>query len=307
MNKTYELQFEIETACLLNCIHCSSAGSRLLSKRQYSDEDMLRVLKLFQGKTRVVLTGGEPLLYCHIQELCEQISAQLPLSCIELYTTGNLANMRSIDEALAIRLKTSRVNTCCFSIYSNSAEIHDRWTQKAGSFRNTIESVTALKRAGISPKAHLVLTRWNVNDVNDLIHYCESIGMEEIRILKLAPAGNAQLNWDCISLPYVTQNAIIKQVASWRNESTIPITIAGYPKIMACRSFPDAKGCQAGVNLLYIDACGDIYPCACAKAKSETLRICNIVEINKLSDYLQKMADIEFFIDCLNSADYTQN
>ena len=110
--------------------------------------------------------------------------------------------MRSIDEALAIRLKTSRVNTCCFSIYSNSAELHDRWTQKAGSFRNTIESVTALKRAGISPKAHLVLTRWNVNDVNDLIHYCESIGMEEVRILKLAPAGNAQLNWDCISLPY---------------------------------------------------------------------------------------------------------
>ena len=40
MDKFFELQFEIETACLLDCIHCSSANSRLLAKRKYSEEDI---------------------------------------------------------------------------------------------------------------------------------------------------------------------------------------------------------------------------------------------------------------------------
>lgn len=80
MDKFFELQFEIETACLLDCIHCSSTNSRLLAKRQYSDEDILRLLDLYTGETRVILTGGEPLLYKHIFELCKQISLKSPLS-----------------------------------------------------------------------------------------------------------------------------------------------------------------------------------------------------------------------------------
>lgn len=271
MDKFFELQFEIETACLLDCIHCSSTNSRLLAKRQYSDEDILRLLDLYTGETRVILTGGEPLLYKHIFELCKQISLKSPLSKIGIYTTGNIENMRPIDESMAHQLKTLQVDECYFSIYSISSELHDIWTQRVGSFSNTIASVASLKKAGISSKAHLVLNRHNISSVKEIIRFCDSIGMDEVRILKLAPAGNAQINWDNISLPLYTQDDIIKQILSSRNEFTISITVAGYPTIMPCRNFPNAKGCQAGLNLLYIDSYGDIYPCACAKAKDDNL------------------------------------
>lgn len=301
MDKFFELQFEIETACLLDCIHCSSANSRLLAKRQYSDEDILRLLDLFTGETRVILTGGEPLLYKHIFELCKQISLKSPLSKIGIYTTGNIENMRPIDESMAHQLKTLQVDECYFSIYSISAELHDIWTQRAGSFSNTIDSVASLKKAGISSKAHLVLNRHNINSVKEIIRFCELIGMDEVRILKLAPAGNAQINWDNISLPLSTQDNIIKQIVSSRNEFTISITVAGYPTIMPCRNFPNAKGCQAGMNLLYIDSYGDVYPCACAKANAEKFKICNIIEIEKLKNYLHSMSKVECRQDCLNS------
>ena len=301
MNKFFELQFEIETACLLDCIHCSSANSRLLTKRQYSDEDILRLLELFHGKIRVILTGGEPLLYKHVFELCKQISLKSLLSKIGIYTTGNIKNMRPIDEPMAHQLKALQVDECYFSIYSTSAELHDTWTKKARSFSNTIDSVTNLKKAGISSKAHLVLNKYNINSVKKIIHFCKSIGMDEVRILKLAPAGNAQINWDNISLPLSTQNNVIKQIISNRNEFTISITVAGYPKIMPCRNFPNAKGCQAGLNLLYIDSYGDVYPCACTKANAEKFKICNIVEIGKLKNHLYNMSKVECYADCLNS------
>ena len=301
MDKFYELQFEIETACLLDCVHCSSANSRLLAKRQYSDEDILRVLELFHGETRVILTGGEPLLYNHIFELCKQISLKSPLSKIGIYTTGNIENMRPIDEPMAHQLKALQVDECYFSIYSTSPDVHDTWTQKAGSFLNTIDSIASLKKVGILSKAHLVLNRHNINSVQEIICFCESIGMDEVRILKLAPAGNAQTNWNNISLQLYRQDNIIKQIVSSRNEFMISITVAGYPTIMPCRNFPNAKVCQAGINLLYIDSYGDVYPCACAKANTEKFKICNIIEIEKLKKYMHSMSKVECYQDCLNT------
>ena len=301
MDKFYEIQFEIETACLLNCVHCSSASSRLLSRRPFSNSDILKMLELFYGKTRVILTGGEPLLYNHFFELCKQISLKSPLSKIGIYTTGNIANMRPIDESMARLLKESKVDECYFSIYSISPETHDKWTQKAGSFSNTIESIASLKKVGISPKAHLVLTRENINYLQKIINFCESIGMDEVRILKLAPAGNAQTNWEKISISQSLQDNVIKEVVSHRNKYKIPITLAGYPQIMPCRNFPGSKGCQAGTNLLYVDSYGDIYPCACAKSNPKRFKICNIVEIDKLKDYLYDASNTEFREQCLNS------
>lgn len=70
---------------------------------------------------------------------------------------------------------------------------------------------------------------------------------------------------------------------------------------MPCRNFPNAKRCQAGINLLYIDSCGDVYLCACAKANAEKYKICNIIEIEKLKNYLYNMSEVECHQHCLTS------
>ena len=69
----YELQFEIENACLLDCVHCSSADMRRNGLRRYSDEDLLKFISLFMGKTHIYFTGGEPLLYENLLNLFTQI------------------------------------------------------------------------------------------------------------------------------------------------------------------------------------------------------------------------------------------
>lgn len=210
---------------------------------------------------------------------------------IGLYSTGNCADFQPITKAFAQSMKQSGICDCYFSIYSDQREEHDRWTNRIGSFQNTIDSVQELSAAGILPKAHLVLTRENYQKLGRVIHFCKEIGMNEIRILRLAPSGNAKINWDKIGIPMETQNEQIKRLVQERDSHSVRLTFAGYPSVHPCRSFPDAQKCQAGTNLLYIDSRGDIYPCACTKQNPTKYKICNIVETDSIRRYLECFAE----------------
>ena len=71
-------------------------------------------------------------------------------------------------------------------------------------------------------------------------------------------------------------------------------------KLSPCRSFQDASFCQAGINLLYIDHSGDVFPCACAKQFANSTRICNIKELGLMEKYIDAFNEIPFHEKCLN-------
>lgn len=298
-NKFYELQFEVETNCLLNCVHCSSADSRR-ERRAYSDDAILDFLQFFPGHVHIYFTGGEPLLYAGLLHLCERIQATKTGTDIGIYSTGNCAGSQPISPEFAQRLKQAGVCDCYFSIYSNKQEEHDRWTNCAGSFQNTLDSIRALSSAGILPKAHLVLTRESQHKLREVICFCQEIHLAEARILRLAPSGNAKINWNNIGIPLDTQNDHIQRLIQERESYPLRLTFAGYPTLHPCRAFPDAQKCQAGTNLLYIDAKGDIYPCACTKQNTAKYRICNILETDILRKHLEYLAEKDCYPTCFN-------
>ena len=59
----WELQFEIETKCSLNCVHCSSFEMRQHKNRYYTDDDLINFIKLFETSLHIYFTGGEPINY----------------------------------------------------------------------------------------------------------------------------------------------------------------------------------------------------------------------------------------------------
>lgn len=298
-SKFYELQFEIETSCLLDCVHCSSANSHR-EERAYSDEAILDFLQLFSGHVHIYFTGGEPLLYADLSCLCERIHAAKPDTDIGIYSTGNCSGFQPISTELAQSLKHAGVCDCYFSIYSNNQEEHDQWTNHAGSFQNTLDSIRRFSTAGILPKAHLILTRENQRKLSEVICFCQEIGLVKVRILRLAPSGNAKINWDNIGIPLEAQNDYIRRLIQEREDYPIRLTFAGYPTLHPCRAFPDAQKCQAGTNLLYIDASGDIYPCACTKQDAAKYKICNIREIDILRKHLEYLSKKNCYPTCFN-------
>jgi len=298
-SKFYELQFEIESSCLLNCVHCSSAGSRK-ETRTYSDEDILKILQLFPGPVHIYFTGGEPLLYEGLPQLCREIHAAKANADIGIYSTGNCTGLQPISEELAQSLKESGICDAYFSIYSDVCEEHDRWTGQAGSFQNTINSIKSLSAVGVLPKAHLVLTRMNQYKLNEVICFCRELSLVEVRILRLAPSGNAKINWGNIGIPLEIQNDRIRHLIQNKDCYPLHLTFAGYPALHPCRAFPSAQKCQAGTNLLYIDSRGDVYPCACAKQDPARYRLCGISETDILRSYLEHWEEKDCHPTCLN-------
>ncbi len=293
----WELQFEIEPSCFLNCVHCSSLEMRQSGMRHYSDNNLVDFLKLISSPTCIYFTGGEPINYSNLPALCAKIKNEINDVKIGLYSTGNQYETNYIDENLAKILRDSGIEDCYFSIYSNSEEEHDAWTGVLGSFANSISSINSVKKFGIVPKAHIVLTKTNYNKINAVIEFAKSLGIRDVRILRLTPCGAAKYNWDTIGMPLDEQNRVIEDLISNKQQYyNVNLSFAGYPKLSPCRPFADAKGCEAGIKLLYIDIYGDIYPCACAKGKD---KICNIKEHEKVLEYIESQ-NLTYRSQCLN-------
>ena len=296
----YEIQFEIENSCLLDCIHCSSLETRKSGRRTYTDEDLLSFLSLFSDNVHIYFTGGEPLLYYNLLPLCEEIKTRCSPISIGLYTTGNCKGFVPVSENFAIDMKNNGVVDCFFSLYRHDSSIHDRWTGKPGSYGNTINSVKNVTSAGIITKAHVVINKDNYQVLNKMIDFCKEVGIKEIRFLKLVRAGSAAAHWDEIGLPEKVQNSAIKDMINTDVKNDIRISVSGYPTFHPCRSFEGAKGCQAGINLLYVDALGDVYPCACTKNRPEIYKICNIKEQEKMRVYIESQKNVGHHEHCLN-------
>jgi len=300
MNKWFELQFEIENRCLLDCVHCSSAEMRKSAGRKYSDDDIIAFIAEFKEPVHVYFTGGDPILYENLIPLCQGIKERKLDVEIGLYTTGNCAYSQPVSEEMALQLYEAGVRDCYLSMYSMSSAEQDAWTRKPNSYRNTLISAERLRAAGIQVKAHVVLSKINYLHVNNLVELCKNLGFAEVRILKLTPSGNAMHNWDQIGLPLDIQNDLIEDMISKKNLYDVKMSFSGYPNLHPCRSSPAAKRCQAGTNLLYITSSGDVYPCACTVRAPEKYRIGNILDIPGIFKYLSENYSKGFNETCLN-------
>lgn len=298
-NREYELQFEIENACTLDCIHCSSFAMRHSGKRLYTDEKMVEFIACFQGPVHVYLTGGDPVLYPNLISLCQSISSCKEDVSVGLYTTGNYSYRQPIPQSLATHLSHSGVTDCYFSIYNSMSEAHDMVTGCPGSFKNTLASVDACLAAGIQPKAHLVLCRQNYEMIEDIIAFCRDKGFIEVRILKLTPAGNAENHWDKIGIPMERQRERIVSLIQRKDQFNITLSFSGYPSLYPCRASKSAVQCQAGTNLLYVTLSGDVYPCACAVRFGDRYKLGNVADVCEVRTNLNVQYPNECNRDCL--------
>lgn len=303
-NHFYELQIEIETSCLLNCIHCSSAISRKSGIRKYSDTALLNFISLFQNKSHIYFTGGEPLLNNNLFALSNKITTLFPSIHVGLYTSGNQFELTPISENLAIKMYQSNIKDCYFSIYSDVEHEHDLWTATKGSFKNTLESISQTMKNGIEAKAHLVLNRFNKNKLEQIIEFCQTLEMKEVRILKLTPSGTAKENWNSIGVSLDEQNQLIEQLILKQKEFSTKLSFSGVPHLFPCRSFINSYGCQAGNHLLYVNSSGDIYPCACTQQNPSKFKICNIHDLAQIKKYISEANYHSYNQTCLNDTAY---
>lgn len=297
-----EIHFEIENRCLLDCKHCSSRDMRINEKCRcgYGLEDIKKMISILKDPIHIYFTGGEPLINHNITKYIKELKEFREGLDIGVFTCGivnSFGKLRSISSQEARYYKLIGLSNCYISIYDLDSKVHSEITNMNESLKYTLQTIENFKNEGINVKIHLVLNRYNIDKIDEIIQKLAVLGVTEVRILRLVKSGSAIDNWDSIGVSYEYQNKVINNIIKNKDRYNINITISGFPKEVPCRPFSEAYMCQGGTNVLYVELNGDVYPCACTKS-NEQFKIAHISEIDLINRYRINCSD--YNNDCLN-------
>ena len=297
-----EIQVEISRNCPLNCIHCSSKELRARSeKRKFYNKDLVQLINYIEEDKQIFFTGGEPLCYSGLQTLCKEIGS-IPNTSIGLFTCGILeknGRLFAINHQFAEKLRSIGIRKCYLSIYGVDASSHNSISNEP-SYDLTCESIKVLNAAGISTNAHVVLMKNTVEHFDKIVESISSMGIDSVRVLRLAKVGSAIDNWDLIGVNSSIQKQTVEHIIDTSRQQNKNVSISGFPELVPCRLALDAVGCQRGKKVLYITYEGDVFPCACTKGNAN-MCLGNLKHMHTILSRMNEYKCVSHFPTCINS------
>ncbi len=144
---------------------------------------------LNEGIRRVVLSGGEPTLHPRFFEIIK-LAKNLGYRHIQVISNGRMFAYKDfLDSAV-----NAGVNEVTFSIHGHQAILHDKQTQVRGSFIQSLTGLlNALKEANLIVNVDVVINKFNVRYLTDILKFFINLGVSEFDLLQVMPFGRA---WD---------------------------------------------------------------------------------------------------------------
>ncbi|MBN1806178.1 MAG: radical SAM protein [Sedimentisphaerales bacterium] len=311
-NRILRLLFwETTIECNLTCAHC---------RRLESDEAAFKDLTTDQAKNLIeqlarlggaqpmmpvlVLSGGEPL--CR-EELFELVAhAKAAGITPALATNGTL-----IDSKVAGQIKESGIVRIAVSLDGATAEVHNKLRRLEGSFERAIEGIKYLREKELAVQINITLTKYNAGQLEQVYELAKSLGAVAVHIFMLVPVGCGQVlaETDMLSPQQYEQKMIEICRLDSRSELQMKVTCGPhYERIIRQQGLYQqrkktphsrpavpgssghggpARGCLAGLGVLFVGHQGDVFPCGYLPVKCG-----NILEQN-LSDIWHGNKDLE--------------
>ena len=167
------VRLSLTDACNFCCPYCRPAEITPQSQHQLlSVDEWMTILGAFHqvGVKAVRLTGGEPLLYPHIEELLARIKQTGWFEDISMTTNGSLLAPR------AKKLKELGLNRVNISLDSLDSDAFALCVGKANQLDSVLSGIQSAIDAGFtSVKINTVLSRhWTDDEVRALLTYVET-------------------------------------------------------------------------------------------------------------------------------------
>lgn len=290
-NQIEEIKIELSYMCTMNCVHCSSDGTKdkenFISYKKASEiiESAYRC-----GVKTISLSGGEPFQWPHLEKLITLIKTK-GLNT-KLYTCGATNNFERI-----VRNIEPKNLSLIFSLYSSKANLHEKITGVEGSFKRTISSIEKSLEYRFIPEVHYVPLKINYRELEKLAEYCWSLGVEKISILRFVPQGRGAYKNHLI-LDRKDNLDLKNQIVTLRKRGFNIRT--GSP--LNFLLLEDQPSCTSGLNKLIIAPDLSIYPCdAFKQIRSDAIFGCDeysslekhgLMDCWRNSIYLNSVRDI---------------
>ncbi|MDD5120095.1 MAG: radical SAM protein [Candidatus Omnitrophica bacterium] len=258
----YSATLELNTTCNQRCLHCYNNGhgeAGLSAKLVYSALDQLSDL----GTIILLLSGGEPLMRKDFFKLAAY--ARQRHFALRIFTNATL-----IDEESAKKISQLYPMTVETSLYGISSRVHERITQRKGSFMRTIKAIRFLKKYQVPVFVKVVLMRENAVEIKRLEDFV--VNILGVGFRGVSPIITPKTSGNFLPMKHVVSRNMLKEYLN-----SLRYTASGLKaKPMVDKSSNKAinKGrlCGSGRTTIYINAKGRLSPCLEAETTSWNIK-----------------------------------
>ncbi|MDZ7832903.1 MAG: heme b synthase [Desulfobacterales bacterium] len=264
--------WEVTRNCNLNCAHCRAAATNQDYAGELDTPAALRLLDRIAevGQPIVILTGGEPLMRPDIFELAEYGTAK-GLRMV-MAPNGTL-----ITEAVAQKMAASGIQRISVSLDGATKERHDGFRGVDGAFEGALRGIEAAKSQGIEFQINTTISKYNYDQIPEILKLAENLGAVALHIFLLVPTGRGK---------YIVDQAITAEeyeyTLNWfydqkqKTNLQLKATCAPhYYRILRQRARQEGlsvtydthgldavtRGCLGGTSFCFISHTGIVQPC----------------------------------------------
>jgi pyrroloquinoline quinone biosynthesis protein E len=191
----FALIAEVTHSCPLHCVYCSNPLSLDRRRQELTTDEWARVFEEVAqlGVVQVHLTGGEPLDRTDILDLVGAAhSFGLYTNLITSGISGNVER-GSLGAEFALELAERGLSSAQLSVQAATSGLSDRLAGYK-SFERKLEAARAIRKADIPLTMNVVLTKFNIDQLEPIIDLCESWGADCLELANAQYYGWALVN-----------------------------------------------------------------------------------------------------------------
>jgi MoaA/NifB/PqqE/SkfB family radical SAM enzyme len=254
----------VTDACQYACVHCSAARGNGGAARQGAApaapltlDELKRVVdeSVGAGCGNVSFTGGEPLLFPHLEELVAHVPRDRAVA--QVFTNG-----RELTQERAAALAAAGLHSVQVSVDSPVPEEHDRLRGEDGAFAAARRAVTAARRAGLLVGVSTYATPTSVRrgDVPALARLAASWGACELTVFDAIPTGRL-LGDTSVILGKADRRRLLLQSWTTNRAAQRRFRVVTQTWTNSGHGFARFIGCLAGNCQFHVTATGEFQPC----------------------------------------------
>ena len=189
------IQFHLTVKCDSRCKHCyqfesATYASELKNELSLTDvlailDDYERTLVAWDANGHISFSGGDPMLRNGLFDILAYARGLNRLKSLNI-----LGNPYHITDKTARRLFDNGVRHYQISIDGNEATHDD--LRLPGSYQASIRALKTLKQAGIDTAIMFTLSHKNKDDLLDVIHLADEIGVGSFTFARLSSIGHGK-------------------------------------------------------------------------------------------------------------------
>lgn len=163
----------------------------------------------------LIMTGGEPLLRPDILEI-SRYAAQTGFLVV-MGTNGVLLNDETVQKMI-----DHGVSGAGISLDSIDSVNHDRFRGMEGAYEATMNGIEAIKRANLDFLVQTSMTRWNYDEIPEIVEFAYQLGAKVFNLYFLVRTGRGKTVMDITPAQYEGMlSTLFELQAKYRNKMLI--------------------------------------------------------------------------------------